>query len=657
MSYNESDARFCSQCGVSLAGGAASAASSSPRSRSVRIPRILLFLVIIGAGVAGGLYLFQLAGPSVLSGAGDGSDASAGGGGLGATGGDAATANDPGSSAGSTAGQPAPTSAGDREVSLSPEALLREASESLYLFVGLDASGDEAAACASVETADGLATCASALPGTYQAWVQNQHDRGYEIERILYFDALLGGAVLEPGTPGRALPFAALDQLAMGDRLFLMRPGRSGAPPSIVPGLYGGGTYAPTTGAERLLFSGPPPGDLGAVVIDEHGRFVGLAAPKGDGPVESARNGADGAFAFIPSSLFRIGGQGAPMSLRDLNAIYYEGTYTALLRRARSLLQKNRLGEALTAFDAARDKDPERGRDLDPEVLNLTLNHADELLRARRPAEALALLTDKVLEFPQSVDLLVLAFRAAGDNDDLFTALGWMDRIAALDGSTYGKLQAEHVALYLGWADQLYKEGQRREAIKVLLEGIDLRPRNPDLRESLGNLLQISRDYRGAALAFEEAIRNDPVRERELRPKIDLCVELQSAPGVVAIDFDPRDHIVSQALLNGRVWVEFIVDTGASYSSIPQAAAEALGIDVRRIQQKARVTTANGTLEVPYFVLDSIDLAGFVVKDSFALVNDLPAPDSHFGLLGLNFLNQFHYTVDHQSGRMVLRRK
>jgi clan AA aspartic protease (TIGR02281 family) len=136
-----------------------------------------------------------------------------------------------------------------------------------------------------------------------------------------------------------------------------------------------------------------------------------------------------------------------------------------------------------------------------------------------------------------------------------------------------------------------------------------------------------------------------------------MCAELQGAPEAVVLDFDPQGPIRCRGLLNGKVWVNFIVDTGATHTSIPAAAVESLGIRVDNIRRKARITTANGEKAVPYFILGSLDVSGLVLKDSFALVNDLPPPDEAYGLLGLNFLDKYHYTVDHQSGRMVLRKK
>ena len=99
------------------------------------------------------------------------------------------------------------------------------------------------------------------------------------------------------------------------------------------------------------------------------------------------------------------------------------------------------------------------------------------------------------------------------------------------------------------------------------------------------------------------------------------------------------------------------MDTGASFTSIPAAVAESLGVRVKQLRERARITTANGEKEVPLLTLNSLSVGGLEVENLLVLVNDLSEPDSRLGLLGLNYLKHFDYTIDHRSGRMVLHRK
>jgi len=647
LSYNEPDARFCYQCGRPFDGAAAgpalSGSGSRARSPAAALARGLGLLLILAAAVWGGVALFEMVTPGRR--AGDGKDGNALP--------PAAAPAAPAESAvepkgGGTDLEAPPRSKPDTASTLTPDALLERTRDGIRLFVGLNRAGEEVARCAVAETAQGLAIPASALKGSYMAWIQDDRGRGYEIRSALFCDDFLGSALVRPEEDGQALPPADPAALGVGDRIFQIRPGTTKSPAAVVPGLFGGNSFDEVTGAARCLLTGAGPDPLGSVLVDGQGRFLGLAPPAEDG---------EEAVLFIPSTFFDASSRAGSMTLDELNALYYEGSFDALVREARSLLKRNRLREALGVFDQARLKNSVRGRDLEPKILNLSLNIADTLLKRGLHAEALEICAQRSVEFPFSTDLLVLAFDAAAKGKKYAEAAQWIQKIRPLNESLYNNLKGEHVAVYLQWSGDLLVEEQRRDAIDVVREGLYYRHDSPALLVMLGDLLKSARDFRGAAAAFQRAMVLDPDRTSRLEPLIRRCAELQDAPGAVSLDFDPKGSIRCRGLLDGKVWVDFIVDTGASYTSIPAATAEELGIDVGRITRKTRISTAGGERVVPYVLMGTVDVSGLVVKEIFVLVNDLSHPEEASGLLGLNFLNNFQYTVDHESGRMVLRSK
>ena len=102
------------------------------------------------------------------------------------------------------------------------------------------------------------------------------------------------------------------------------------------------------------------------------------------------------------------------------------------------------------------------------------------------------------------------------------------------------------------------------------------------------------------------------------------------------------------ARINNGLMVPFLVDTGASDVSIPRWAAERL--DLERSGRTRQYQTANGIIEEPVVMLDSVDLAG-------ARVDDVPASISstmQVGLLGLSYFNHFTYHVDTAQGILTL---
>jgi clan AA aspartic protease (TIGR02281 family) len=647
LTYLDPDARFCSQCGLSVGktvGGEGTPpppAAPGPILSAAAILRVFLLLLCIAGGIAGGFWLFERYGPDPAN----------------ANPADSRTAPvsdlsppSPSETEGEDTNKTVPNPGGEpgnTSGPLAPDALLAHACRSLFLFTGIDRDGRQNARCVAVETIHGVALQSRCLKGSYTAWVRAA-EIGYEIERVLYFDDLLGSAVVRPEKEAPPLEIASPDTLLPGARIFLVKPATGDNPAAIIPGRFGGRTQDRNTGAPRLLFEGPPPGAEGAIAIDGNGRLIGIAPPDmGESPRP-----------FLPATLFEPGTRAEFTTLADLNAVHYEGSFDALVRRARSLVSRGNFAEALVLFDGAREIDLHRGLELDREVLNAVLREASRLLGEKRSLEALDISTRRFEEFNFSSDLALLAFRAAAEAREFVDAADWAVTIRDLDAGLFEKIAGEHIFLCIEWSGSLLLRDDARGAISVLQNGIACRPMSAVLHENLGNMLKSVRDYQGAIAAYQGAIRLSSDLVPKVAPLIDLCYELLETPGSVVLDFDPRERrITCRALLDGRVWVNFIVDTGASQTSIPVAAAENLGIDVGHIKRRARIITAGGEKEVPYTLIKTLDLSGLLLKQDYVLINDLPSPEEGFGLLGLNFLNKFQYTVDAASGRMVLKQK
>ncbi|CAG0983541.1 hypothetical protein MYXO_01997 [Myxococcaceae bacterium] len=103
--------------------------------------------------------------------------------------------------------------------------------------------------------------------------------------------------------------------------------------------------------------------------------------------------------------------------------------------------------------------------------------------------------------------------------------------------------------------------------------------------------------------------------------------------------------------LNDRVDAPFLIDTGARDVLVPQAVADALGIETGPDTRKARYHTANGVVEHPVVQLDAVELGGARVEGVPASVS----PNMRIGLLGLSFFNHFRYEIDAAEGVVRLR--
>ena len=137
--------------------------------------------------------------------------------------------------------------------------------------------------------------------------------------------------------------------------------------------------------------------------------------------------------------------------------------------------------------------------------------------------------------------------------------------------------------------------------------------------------------------------------------------EARPAPPPVdkaSIQFQRRgDLMVVKATLNGKFPVSFVVDTGASYTTISQAAAQAAGIQLPENPTVLSFHTANGVIQAPLGTLRSMEIGGLELKDVTVAIHDIFPDAAISGLLGQNFLSQFRLEIDGRSGLLNLEKK
>ncbi|HEY9744771.1 MAG TPA: TIGR02281 family clan AA aspartic protease [Oculatellaceae cyanobacterium] len=113
------------------------------------------------------------------------------------------------------------------------------------------------------------------------------------------------------------------------------------------------------------------------------------------------------------------------------------------------------------------------------------------------------------------------------------------------------------------------------------------------------------------------------------------------------------DAVLSQ---NGKRGIgTFIIDTGATYTSISQEMAEQMGLDLRNCE-KVYITTANGRIEVPKVTIEKLSVNGLEARNVEATVIQIRPNSSFSGLLGLSFIRQFIVTIDPQGGQLIFQK-
>ncbi|SRR5713226_5364810 len=114
--------------------------------------------------------------------------------------------------------------------------------------------------------------------------------------------------------------------------------------------------------------------------------------------------------------------------------------------------------------------------------------------------------------------------------------------------------------------------------------------------------------------------------------------------------------MVVKGVLNDKVSTDFMVDTGAGITLIPQASASQLGIDLRSGWPTTPFRTGGDITQIPLVVLDSVEIGGMEVTKLKVAVHDSPVLGQR-GILGLDFLKNFRVEVNFKEGFLLLEKR
>lgn len=101
--------------------------------------------------------------------------------------------------------------------------------------------------------------------------------------------------------------------------------------------------------------------------------------------------------------------------------------------------------------------------------------------------------------------------------------------------------------------------------------------------------------------------------------------------------------------------IRMALDTGASYTTIPNVVASYLGCDVNA-GSRMEIFTASGIEYVSLVRLRSLTCLGLEAPDIEVACLTLPADSPVEGLLGLNFLKRFNVHLDFLHGTLRILR-
>lgn len=100
--------------------------------------------------------------------------------------------------------------------------------------------------------------------------------------------------------------------------------------------------------------------------------------------------------------------------------------------------------------------------------------------------------------------------------------------------------------------------------------------------------------------------------------------------------------------------LRLLIDTGASMTIISSAALQQRGLRYRETGRSQLFSTANGRVHAPVYLLESLSVGDWYVRQLEVGVLDLDGHAGMDGLLGMNFLSQFRFFIDQNASMLRL---
>jgi len=119
----------------------------------------------------------------------------------------------------------------------------------------------------------------------------------------------------------------------------------------------------------------------------------------------------------------------------------------------------------------------------------------------------------------------------------------------------------------------------------------------------------------------------------------------------------PSGIMLVDVILNGSVRARMVFDTGAAAVIISRDLWRKISQDEPAGDRRVKLRTAGGEVEGQYTVIRRIELGPASRDNVQAVVNPQNVFQDFDGLLGMSFLADFQVSIDHQGGRIILKKK
>jgi len=285
---------------------------------------------------------------------------------------------------------------------------------------------------------------------------------------------------------------------------------------------------------------------------------------------------------------------------------------------------------------------------------------ASELLKNGLARDVIRIFDENIIIEAQNLTLLKDSVLARVELENYNKALMFLERIKKnifeIKGQAISGLSQFHAKLYKDWLRKILDQGGYYSGMVAFEEAKRHFPDDIELHLLGVEVALAEKNWSRARELLQ--MRNYPETMRDWVGELENNIqEVQENEGAVTVRFNPgAKHIPVKVFLNGTHSFRFILDTGATMCSIPSSAVDRLRIDLDRTTPTRLISTAGGYAETYEVKLKSVELEGYRVLNVEALIIDIPG-FRDCGLLGQNFLNNFHIEIDNQKGILRLKKK
>jgi len=171
---------------------------------------------------------------------------------------------------------------------------------------------------------------------------------------------------------------------------------------------------------------------------------------------------------------------------------------------------------------------------------------------------------------------------------------------------------------------------------------------------------EIERITRSSEDESEQLRQNWERRRQETERKLEEEAKMrEQQPKRVEVSQE-KGHIFVNALLNKKVSVQLLMDTGASAIVLTHKIGEQLGINTdNRKKDIVKLQLADGRkIDAKYISLKSVTVQGVEATnvDAAVLLDDVGDNNFKDGVLGMSFLNKFNFKVDQNNKQLILEK-